>query len=102
MFGVNEKGSFIFQKALNEDVKALTIINRYLDDLIEGLTSLVYVFNPEKVVIGGGVAASLAPYISSINDKIHKKVSDVNAGVLIELSPLGGNAMLLGAASLVM
>jgi glucokinase len=102
MFGINDKGPLIFQKARNGDEKAQDIVNQYLDDLIEGLTSLIHIFNPEKVVIGGGVATSLIPYISGINDTIHKKVSDVNAGVLVELSPLGGNAMLLGAASLVM
>jgi glucokinase len=102
MFGANDKGLFIFQKARNRDAKALEIVNQYLDDLTEGLTSLIHIFNPEKIVIGGGVATSLIPYMTCINNTIHKKVSDVNAGVLIELSTIGGNAMLLGAASLVM
>jgi glucokinase len=101
-YGVVKTGKSIFDKALEKDEHALDIVHQYLDDLIEGLSTLVYIFNPEKVIIGGGVANSLTAYLKNINDLVRKRVSDVNENVSIELSSLKGDAMLFGAASLVM
>lgn len=101
-YGDIKTGKSIFDRALEKDKHALDIVHQYLDDLIAGLTTLVYIFNPAKIIIGGGVANSLLPYLKDINDLVHQSVSEVNGNVSIELSYLRGDAMILGAASLVM
>lgn len=95
-----KKGHIIFKEALENDKKACTVIDLYIDSLVIGLTSLVSILNPEKVLLGGGGVSSLLPYVEDITIRVRENVSHINKDVRIEISSLGGDAMLIGAASL--
>ncbi|MFD1427363.1 glucokinase [Kroppenstedtia sanguinis] len=101
-YSVAKKGQLIFKEALENDPHALAVVEHYLMDLTTGLTSLVNIFNPEKVILGGGVAQSLLPYMERLTYDVRRYVAPVNDKVSIEQSRLRGDAMILGAASLVM
>ncbi|MEF3330951.1 ROK family protein [Oceanobacillus sp. M60] len=96
-----KKGQEIFAEALGDNENAAFIINQYIENLAIGMTSLTNIFNPEKIILGGGVSGSLVPFITDIRKQVRNQVNKINKDVEIELSMLGGDAMIIGAASLV-
>lgn len=97
-----KKGQEIFKEALANNENAAFIINQYVENVAIGLTTLTNMFNPEKIILGGGVSGSLSPFLTDIREQVQSNVNKINKDVKIELSSLGGNAMIIGAASLVL
>lgn len=91
----------IFAAAQQQKWPAVELVEQFQQHLSIALTSLIHLFNPQKVILGGGVARSLTPYLSLLQQVVHSQLNPVNRGVVIEQSVLGGKAMLLGAASLI-
>ena len=61
----------------------------------------VNLLNPQKVVIGGGVSLSFDLFSPSLTRTLETHVyQNANPGFVVEPSPLGYNAALLGAAAL--
>ena len=67
-----------------------------------GLGSLINVFGPEIVIIGGGVAGALGePYIDLVRSSVRQhSLPDAQGTVRIERAALGDDAGILGAALL--
>lgn len=89
----------IFASAEGGDPVAQAVFNtmaRYLGIALAGLTNT---FNPELVVIGGGVAAGWTSFIEPLRTEIRARAFDAPAkrAVLVR-SILGDNAGLLGVA----
>ncbi len=51
-----ENGIDMFRLFDEKDPKAITIVKDWYHDVAWGIANLIYIFNPEAVVIGGGVA----------------------------------------------
>jgi glucokinase len=83
--------------------EAAALFNECMDDLICGLSSLCEMFNPQKIILGGGLAGAFQDYLPYITGRMKGQISFSSASC-IELSSsfLGGNAMLLGAAGLIL
>ena len=85
-----------------KDIVALKEVHRAAHYLGVGLGSLINVFGPELVIIGGGVAGGLgAPYIDLVRTAARAQaLTDPDGLVRIESAALGDNAGILGAALL--
>ena len=94
-------GSDLMQLVREGDVHATEVMSRYIDDLACGIASLATIFNPEKIVLNGGVSEGLTPFLSILTEKVEAQLSQAIKNTFqLSISSLGGKAMLLGAASL--
>ncbi len=82
------------------DAAAKTVIDKYIEDITEGLANLINIFQPQLVAIGGGVSRQgdnlLKPINAILDDKCYgnTKAPDVVA------AKLGNDAGIIGAAFL--
>ena len=87
----------IFEKENLQDPAVRAVVDQWIDELILGLTNLIYIFNPPLVILGGGVINE--DYIIELIDrKIYKNMMENYKKVNIVRSKLGSTAGLLGAA----
>lgn len=78
---------------------AEVIFKKWVEDLTTGLQSLVHIFNPELLVIGGGISAQGDFLIKAISDSLTKKIMPNHKQSLqIKHAMNNNNANLLGAA----
>ena len=94
----------VFQAAAQGDPLALGIIDRVVDVLGVGLTNVLHLYNPDVLVIGGGVSdgiqeLDLLPRIHSL--MLERAMSGRHREFRFELSRLQGSGGMLGAAMLV-
>ena len=72
-------------------------IDTWIDEIVIGLISIVYTFNPSLIVLGGGIMNE--DYIVfSINERIEAKLMESFKNVKIVNSDLGNTAGMLGVA----
>jgi glucokinase len=85
------------------DAEALMIWREYGRLLGIGITSLVYVFTPQLVLVGGGLAGASAHFLPAVRQEVAQRVQAVSReGLCIEACALGNGAGRLGAARLAM
>ena len=65
--------------------------------LIDGIDIIIHIFNPEKIIIGGGVSQLFDNLLAPINQRIAKSSMKPFQDTLIQKSTLDDNAGLLGA-----
>lgn len=92
----------IIDAAIADDVLAIELLAELGENLGRGIASLINVFNPELVILGGSLLAT-GEYIGlPIKTAINKySLSLVNNDTRLVTSQLGGDAGLLGACFLV-
>jgi glucokinase len=87
--------------AQSGDPEALAFWQDYGRDLGIGLTTLIYVLNPEAIVIGGGISGSSAFFFDAALAEIDQRVSAPSReGVKLLKAELGNQAGMFGAAKL--
>jgi glucokinase len=83
------------------DAKALEFWAEYGRNLGIGLTTLIYIFTPEAIVLGGGIAASAKFFLPAAEAEIQQRVlPSSRAGLQILPAELGNQAGMVGAAKL--
>ena len=89
----------MFERAAAGDAKARAIVSWYIDMLARALNQYVYLYCPDVIVIGGGVAKGLEPYEDVINELL---VAEVYEGqrTVVRITDLKEDSGILGAASL--
>ncbi len=91
----------VFRAAARGDTTSLEIVRGVVRHLGAGLASLLAIFDPERLVIGGGVARGLEPYWGELIEAVEAHALPRYAdGVPVTLSELGDDIGLLGAAEL--
>ena len=91
-------GRKIFERAAQGDAVLLRVLETWIDDIAAGLTGLVHLFNPEAVLIGGGVSAQEKLLIEPLRRRVLQGVMPRFAEKLrVEAAMLGNDAGLLGA-----
>ncbi len=94
-------GLAIFTAADQGDKAAQEVIDRYLFYVAEGLTNVVNVFQPEAVVIGGGICGQGERILKPIREQVAKDVFCKQVSVpQIVTATLGNAAGIIGAAFL--
>jgi len=83
------------------DPEALAVWRRYGERLGQGLSSLIYLFTPELVLIGGGLSAACPHFLPAAQAEVDRRVLGVSReGLQISKAALGNGAGALGAARL--
>jgi glucokinase len=101
----NEKvtAKAVFDAARDGDRLALMLRDEVVEALAIGITGFVHIFNPEVVIIGGGVSRAgdilFEPLRKRVNELVMPTFKDTFE---IIQSPLVENAGILGAASIVL
>jgi glucokinase len=91
----------IFDAAENQDPLANSIIDSGAKALGIGLTNLLHIFNPELIVIGGGMAAQWERYVKlALKEMNARAFPSYLRGVTVSRSMLGGAASALGGIAL--
>ena len=67
-------GHWVFEQADRGDALMEQILNEWIEDLMVGIENLVYIFDPERVVLGGGVSAQEKWLIKPLEERLHKKL----------------------------
>lgn len=90
-------GNKIFEEENFSKPEIKITVDKWIDEIVAGLMSIVYTFNPSLIVLGGGIMNE--DYIViSINEKIHSKLMQSFRNVKIVNSNLGNTAGMLGVA----
>ena len=91
-------GREVFNAAAAGDEKALAVLDEWIYEIAMGITGLVHVFDPETVIIGGGVSAQEDLLVKPLREKILELVQpDFADGLEIKAAELGNNAGMAGA-----
>lgn len=86
-------GRRIFEQLGNPSVK--TLVDEWIDEIILGLISVIHIFNPACIVLGGGIMVQ--PYITEgIQKKLYSRIMPSFSHVQIHKASLGNSAGLLG------
>ena len=92
----------VFLAAAQGDALAQSVVETAAEDLGAALVSLLHLFNPQLIVIGGGVGVnqwqSLSPHVEQYLSR--HAMAQFRAGVRFTMSALGDDAGLQGAGLL--
>lgn len=92
-----DNGRKIFARL--EDPRVLEILDRWVDEIMLGLSTLTHIFNPACIVLGGGIMVQ--PLILELIQKKRSRfIMPSFANVDIRPAELGNSAGLLGACHL--
>lgn len=91
-------GETIFQLIENGNEVMIEVVDLWIEDIAAGLISLTHIFNPEKILIGGGVSVQKLLFITKVREKVMAGVMNKFRGNLkIEAAALGNQAGMAGA-----
>ena len=89
----------IFAAYENNDAIAMAVIKQAIEFWGMAVANLVSIFNPQKIILGGGVFGEAIKFIPQIINEAIKWAQPISIKkVSIEVSALGNNAGLVGAA----
>jgi glucokinase len=95
-------GKQIVLRYLEGQPAAVTAMNRHFNYLASGVASLINIFGPQKLIIGGGISEAGSFYVENIREKaLRLAMKETSEYVAIEVARLGNKAGFLGAAALV-
>ncbi|WEG12902.1 ROK family transcriptional regulator [Pullulanibacillus sp. KACC 23026] len=96
-------GESIYEAAKLGDTLARRLLAEAGKALGVGITNLIHVLNPDRIIIGGGVAKAEGFVFESLRGTIHKLVLTEKAKHTVVLpSELGQHATAIGAATLLL
>ena len=91
-------GRFIFSEAEKGSTAMLELLDSWIDDIASGLVGLVHIFNPELILIGGGVSAQKELFIDRLREKVMARCMPHFVKHLeLKAAELGNDAGLIGA-----
>ena len=101
--GKTLNGKEIFDLEKKEIVEYQEVISEWIENLTDGLSSIIYCFNPANIILGGGVIGQGKPLINRIKNSLFKKIGpQFKAKLNITQAKLGNNAGMIGASYLLL
>ena len=79
------------------DPRIKDIIDRWIDEIVYGLISLIHIFNPECLILGGGVMEQ-AYLVREVEKRVKSQIMESYAKTVIRKAGLGNRAGMTGAA----
>ena len=95
-------GEAIVSAARHGDKVALELVNQEAAYLGYGFASLMHLYNPQRIIVGGGVSKALDLLMPGIQAQINDVAMPAFRGTEIVSAQLGDNCGLIGAARLAM
>lgn len=87
-----------FDRLRSGDHEGKELLNQWIDHLTTGLQSLVHMFNPEMIVIGGGISAQGDFLLKLIKESLFKKIMpNHKRNLSVKMAVHDNKANLLGA-----
>lgn len=91
-------GRTIFAAAQAGDPAVLALLDRWLEEIAQGLVGMVHIFNPQLILVGGGVSAQEALLIRPLEAKVKANVMPAFAeGLRLRAAALRNDAGVVGA-----
>lgn len=66
----NLGGRLLFEEAVNSNIEAIKIVDRFLEYIGAGLVNIVNILDPEVIVIGGGISNSSDYFLPKIKQYV--------------------------------
>ena len=107
-FGVAAKrsgfvdGKHAVKAARSGDVRALALLDTEATWLGYGFASLLHLYSPEILIVGGGLSSALDLMMAGIRNQIDRYAMPAFREIQVVPAALGDNAGLVGAAALAM
>ena len=103
-YGVREAEKFLFGRVVTprrivEPIPfTLALLDAWTDEIAQGLAGMVHIFNPQLILIGGGVSAQQKLLIAPIAAKVKASVMPAFAqGLEVRAAQLHNDAGMVGA-----
>lgn len=91
-------GLLIFDEVKKSNKEVCKIVDEWIEDIACGIVGLVHIFNPELVLIGGGVSLQEEYFIKPLKSKVLSKVMPHFAiGLDLKACKLSNDAGMIGA-----
>ncbi|MCI9382021.1 MAG: ROK family protein [Dorea sp.] len=91
-------GKSIFDSVKKGDEAIIRIVDAWIHDIAAGIVSLVHIFNPELIIIGGGVSVQKELFIAKLRDEVMKNIMpNFRTHLDLRAAMLGNNAGIIGA-----
>ncbi|MFD1630779.1 ROK family protein [Pseudopedobacter beijingensis] len=98
--GKSANGKHIVEAYHKNESEAVEVLHKHFDYMAAGITGLVNLFSPQKVIVGGGISESGEFYIREIRNRVASMaMPDTIKNTQILRAELGNNAGLLGCAA---
>lgn len=88
-------GRLIFEQIEKEEIRIL--VEKWLDEVVYGLATLIHIFNPSLIILGGGVMEQ-SYVIEQIRIRVYDNIMESFRNVKVVPAKLGNMAGLLGAS----
>lgn len=99
----NQDAKAVFDAARQGDLLGKIIVERVINALAIGIANFIHIFNPEIVVVGGGVSRAGDILFKPLCEKVeHLVMPSFKSTYKIVQSPLVEEAGILGAASVIL
>ncbi|MED7789206.1 ROK family protein [Francisella sp. 19X1-34] len=90
-------GIKLFQKIRNLEKEAVIVYENFINNMVLALLNITYMFDPELIVIGGGISSQGQVLFDDINVAFQEKVLPVHNKLRIVKAHLENTAGLIGA-----
>lgn len=86
------------------DPTAIAVVEQYLEFLAYGISNLINIFEPDSVIIGGGISAQGEKLLAPLRELVHEMVYHplFAERCKLAIAELGNDAGIIGAAGLAM
>lgn len=93
--------AMVMRTASQFDPFAMALVDQFAKDLAIGLVNLLHIFDPQIIILGGGVSQSYSMYSLALSKAMHTNtMAHLREHINVVPSKLGDDVSLLGAASL--
>lgn len=93
-----DNGRAIFAAAEAGDPAVRELLDAWTDEIAQGLAGLVHIFNPQRILVGGGVSAQTDLLIRPLAERVRESVMPAfRVGLDLRAADLQNDAGLVGA-----
>ncbi len=84
----------------NNDLCSKVIVEKFVHYLSIGIVNLIHIFNPQKIILGGGISQASDIFLEPLNHEVLKRLMDSKMQCAIDCGDLLENAGAMGACYL--